>query len=570
MSQGHFFATRQYLKLAVQFDAENEEAVEAILAFVSDVRLPYPARDGFALAPLIGGEPLRPPFDQALELAARGCFSDAAKAFGGAARLDPKRPGLWWNIALCHAWAGEDPLAVEAFKAAAANQPEFEDRVDCLFLARQLRAPGENSKVPQLAASYKVESVSRLLTALDQKPEYSRVELPERDEDEVRPAAVYRILDRDPNLVPGASLSGENVAHILGELLVFDRKDDAPARAFISGYGRERMGRLESGFSEAVGPLVTADGEPKEQGFLRAEHFPLMQDWHYPADLTPDQLSDLRRACGRRIIDEIWPSVAQESLGGKTPLEAAQAPELQAPLAAAVVELDAFCEKNGLSIDEGAVRSRLGLAAISATPLRQDEIGGVPTLLRLRHTALGQLPDETLMRCADSVMQIGHSGLSSAVISELLSRSALQEKIDVPRLCMYLSRVCARRLDFETALAWIVRGKQESKNRKLPLDELALWEVHELMLRTQRPGDPEIAQLANTLWNYYLPKLPEIRDVVTGVLNELSLPGPWNAPSSPIMAAEPLAGAGVGSAGLWTPETQTAGEPSKLWLPGQE
>ena len=66
----------------------------------------------FGLAPLAGGrDHLKPPFEQAVKLAFLGCFSDAAKVFGSVARQDPKEPGLWWNIALCHAWAGEDPLA---------------------------------------------------------------------------------------------------------------------------------------------------------------------------------------------------------------------------------------------------------------------------------------------------------------------------------------------------------------------------------------------------------------------------------------------------------------------------
>jgi hypothetical protein len=135
---------------------------------------------------------------------------------------------------------------------------------------------------------------------------------------------------------------------------------------------------------------------------------------------------------------------------------------------------------------------------------------------------------------------------------------------------MHASRLCGRRLDFDGALAWVVRGKQECRNRKQSLDALALWEVHELMLRSQHPGDPQLAQLANTLWNYYLPKLPEIREIITGVLNELSIPGPWNEGAAAPSVVEPLAAAGVGSPGLWTPEAQTAGQPSKLWLPGQE
>lgn len=576
MAKGHFLATRQYLSLAARFDPENQEAVEAYLAFVRDARIPYPLRDGYALAPLVGHDNLRPQFEQALKLAAQGCFSDAAKAFGGVARHDPKQPGLWWNIALCHAWAGEDPLAVEAFKAAAANQPDFESVVDCLVLVRQLRNPEGDARVPQLTATYRVDSVSRLLTALDQKPEYARFELnqEERDEDQPRPAAIYRILDRDPNLVPGDSLSAENVAHILGELVVFDRQEEgSTAKAFLSGYSRERLERLTTSFASAAGDLASAEGDPKEHGFLRAEHLPLIQDWHLPTGLSAARLNELRRAASRHIVEEVWPTVPQESLGGKTPLAAAQAPELKGALAAAVVDFDVFCEKNNLVVDEGAVRSRLGLPAVVRSPVAPEgaATGAAVSALQLRHTALDQLPDEQLMRGADNVMRIGHSTLCCTVVSELLGRPGLQDKIDVPRLSMFLSRIFTRRLDFDAALGWIVRGKQECKTRKQPLDALALWEVHELMLRSQHPDDPQIAQLANTLWNYYLPKLPEIREVVAGVLNELSLPGPWNRVGAAASAVDqPLAAAGVGSTGLWTPEAQTAGQPSKLWLPGQE
>ena len=90
------------------------------------------------------------------------------------------------------------------------------------------------------------------------------------------------------------------------------------------------------------------------------------------------------------------------------------------------------------------------------------------------------------------------------------------------------------------------------------------------MLRSQRPDDPQTAVLANTLWNYYLPKLPEIREVLAGVFDELSLKGPWNSGQMPLAGAAPLATAGVGASSWWTPEGPTAGQPSKLWLPGQE
>jgi len=573
MSKGHVLAAGQYLNLAVRFDTENEEAAEQFMAFFRDARLAYPLRDAYALETVPPESPLKPQFDKAFDLAARGCYSDAAKAFGAIARQNPQQPGLWWNIALCHAWAGEDPLAVEAFKAAAGNESDFESSIDCLVLSRNLRTPAESARISNLSALYNVESVSKLLTILDQKPEFARLEVPEQDaeDDGPRPAAAYRILDRNPTLIASADLNAGNIAHIIGEMAIFDRQSEtSPAKAVVTGLGQERLKGLTDALTAAAGELVTADGTPREHGFLRNELVPLIQDWHFPSDLTPVRLAELRLASHHHIIDEVWPKVAQESLGGKTPLEAMGVPELKSALVAAAVDLDVFCEKNGIVFDEAAVRRRLELPLVAESPVPAGTFRRMFSILRLRHVALSQLTDDELALAADHAMRIGHSTLCCRILTAALDRPGLQDKLDTPRLCMYLSRVYARRLDIDAALTWAARGKEACKTRKQPLPDQAIWEIHELMIRANRPDDPQIAQLAATLWNYYVPKIPEIRETVVGVLNELSIPGPWNGSTTPLDTVESLAGAGVGASGLWTPEAETGSQPSKLWLPGQE
>jgi hypothetical protein len=573
VSKRHILGARQNLQLAVQLDPENEEAGQAFLMFLRDQHLPWILRDHYLLWPFQGNESLKPKFDEAVSLAARGCFSDAAKAFGSVARQEPKQVGSWWNIALCHAWAGEDPLAAQAFNAAAANQCDFEAQVDCRALSRMLRAPESSSRVPRLAATFRVESVGKLLTALDQRPEFYRLEHPDRDPDDESPApaGTYALLDRDPDQVPADRLSAENVAQVQGELMIFDQLEDGgPAKAVLSTYGRALLDRLVSSFTEAAGPLAVPEGaEPRELGSISKEDLPLIQKWFLPQKLPLAKQNELRRAESRHIIEDIWPTVPQEALGGKSPRDAAQVPELRTALVTAVVVFEAFCERTGLVFDEAAARDRLGLPALTMTALSDDEPADFPTLLRLRHAKLSELPDERLMQAADHVMRLQHSVLCCTIIGELLARPSVQEKIDVPRLCMLLSRVCARRLDIDAALGWVARGKEACKARKQPLDTLALWEIQELMLRSQRADDPQTLVVANTLWNYYLPKLPEIREVLVGILDELSLRGPWDSAEA-LAGTAPLAAAGVAPSGLWTPETQSAGQPSKLWLPGQE
>ena len=566
--KGHLLAAAQNFLLAIVLDPEYEEAAEAFAEFVSDIQVPYPLRDSYALAPLAGRDDLKGAFEQAAELAGKGCFSDAAKAFGAVARQEPRQPGLWWNIALCHAFAGEDPLAVEALKAAAANQPDFESAVDCLLLSRLLRPVPAESKVPRLSASYQVESVSKLLTLLDQQPEYVRFDV-SGEEFEVRPAAAYHILDRDPKQVPDDELSPNTLARVRADLIIFDRIGEGQgAKAFLATYRRDRLAQVMGAFAGVAGSSVAPDGEPQEHGYLRKEHEPLVMDWYFPRSLSAARRRPLQRECFRQLVDDVWANLPQETLQGKSPREVASAPEVKMALAAAVLELDVFCEKNGVIFDQAAVRERLGLPAVQ----RAVPEGGAPdiSLLRLRHTPLETLSDEHLVAAANHALRLGHGPLSQALILEALGRSSLKEKLDVPKLCMTLARICQRQLDPEGALNWLIRGKEEARSRKQPLDALAVWEIQELLFRSQDPADPQMAALANNLWNYYVPKLPEIRDMVVEILGQLPISGPWNAAAEGISPAAPLAAAGVTGSGLWTPETQQAGQPSKLWLPGQE
>jgi hypothetical protein len=577
-AKGNMLGSGQHFGLALRFDPENEEALEETREFLRNPAIAYPLRDSYALKMIASDDPLHPQFMQAVELANHARYSDAAKAFGTVARQDPKRVTFWWNIALCHAWAGEDPLAVEAFKAAAAHETDFESAVDCALLSRMLKVPAATAKVPRLAVEYSVESVSQLLSILDQQTGIARVEISPEEAEQMGqngPAAAYRFLDRDPKAVAAVELTPDSAAHILGELIIFDRGEGlSDSKTILMANGTESFERVRQMLQAAAGEILKPAGEPKEQGYILSEHFPMLQDLYLPSDLPRGRLNELRNHFARRAIDDVWPNVPQAALGGKTPLEAAQVPELKTALAAAVIDLDAFCEKCNFACDQDAVRQRLGLPAVilgDTESTLQPGQAPSPSLLELRHCSPQKLSDRLLAMAAEHAMMIGHGPLCSAFLREVLDRRSLQDKFDVPRTCMMLSRICARRQEVETALSWIDRGKEAAIAKKLPLDEIALLEIQELMIRSNKAEDPRVPEIASRLWNYYAPKLPELRDMLVGLLGELSIPGPWdNSPGQPIGANEVLAEAAVGSSSLWTPEAEPAGQSSKLWLPGQE
>jgi tetratricopeptide (TPR) repeat protein len=571
--QGHVLAAREHFALAVAFDSENQEVVEDFLDFEGDATIPYPFRSHYTLSPFAGVDSLRPQFDQAAESAGMGCFSDAAKAFGMIARQDANQPWVWRNIALCHAWAGEDPLAVEAFKAAAAHESDAEAAADCLLLSRLLQEPTGAARVDRVGQEYRVFSVGKLLTLLDQQPLLARgPNSSEEEENQIRPAAWYQILDRDPGAVPNDQITVADVPHVAGQITVFDADPDAdkPARAIVGCLGRDKLEALKRQFIEIAGAEVEAAGEPILAGYARAETAALMLPWHLSAGLSLDRIEFLQLARWDKIIGEIWPGVPQEALSGKSPAEAANVPELGNSLRAAVLALDVFCEQSGFTLDQNAVRHRLGLPDVPPLDIALDDDPVRFSILQLRRVPFDRLTDEQLVPIVNRITRLGHSGMSYRAIGAVLSRPSITEKTDVPQLYMSLASLARRQFRSDEALALIAKGKQEAKARKKPLEALVMWELEELMLRARNPDDPQLAELATTLWNYYRPKLPNAAELIVGILNQLELPGPWNAVEGAAAEREPLAAAGVPAGGIWTPAAETASQPSKLWLPGQE
>lgn len=570
-AQGHLLAATEHLGLAVRFDSENEKAFEALTRLEQDARAPFPLRVHFPLSAFAGDEKARAHDETARRLVVRGCFSDAAKAFGQIARQNPNDGKIWWNIALCHAWAAEDKLAVQAFKAAAANQSDIESAAECLLLARLLSQPEGANRVERVAQSFRVASVSRLLTELDRQPRFVRLSIPpEALEGGGAPAAMYLVLDRDAAAGRPEELTVDAVPAVTGQLAIFDADPaaDKTARAGISCIGRERLAEATRLVTSASSEIEAVD-DPRVLGVLAAETVALLFEGHVPEGTPPAVADRLEQERWRRIVDEVWPNTPQESLDGRTPAQAAGAPGMQSALVAAVLALEVFAESHSYSIDPAAIRARLGLPAPLPFEIPPDDEPLRHSVLQIRRLALEPLTDGQLVRAIKAFIRLHMAAHAERGMQVLLTRPALAEIPDLPDLYLALAHLAHGRYDESRALDWMTRAKEAARARRASLDSLLLLEFEELAVRMRNPEDPKLAELAGTLWNYYRPKLPEAAPTIAAILNRVGLPGPWNAPAD-AAAVPTLEAAGVGSSGLWTPEAQApAGEPSKLWLPGQ-
>lgn len=575
-SQGHLLAAREHAALAVVVDPKNEEAVQDLVGFQGDQSIPYPFRSHYSLERFSGEEGQRAAYDEATRIAAQGRFSDAAKAFGAIARQNPNQGWVWWNIALCHAWAAEDPLALQALKAGAGHQTDDEAAADALLLARLLTPTSPANRLDRLYQEFKVKSVGKLLTLLDQQPEFARVrqtEQEEADKDTPSPAAEYRVLDRDPQAIKPADLTVDTVPRIRGEIHVYDaiRPDDQTARAIVSGMGKELVDELIQRFTAIAGEEVERVGEPVVSGHLRTETAALVINWQFPEGIAPAQAARLEQARWQRTVDEVWPATPQESLNGKTPQEAAAIPELKNHLLAAVLALDVFVEQGGYTLDQDLVRSRLGLPAVTPLEVAPDDDPRQFSVLNIRRLPLDRLTDEQLTVIANQATRLGHSGLTARLIEAVLNRPGMTERIDTSRLYLTLANLSRRSFRMDQAIDYILRGKQVARDRKEPLDSMLAWELEELLMRVAKdPDDHKLREIADSLWNYYRPKVPDAARFIGMVLSQLPLAGPWNSEGPMFARSEAAAPTGSSSpGGVWTPDAPSQSTGSKLWLPGQ-
>lgn len=563
---GHHMAARQHFLLALKWSPNDERHHDQLAEFEADRTVSYPLRGDYSLKPLADPGPFRERTDAAERLAAAGCFNEAAKQYRSIAQKEPNDPALWYDIGLCDAWAGDDALAAEAFKVSARVQKDFESAVDCQALARLLAMPTSRNRVNLLTGVYRVKSTSTLLTLLDQQAFLSRDDLNIVEDGNLPKAAgSYTILDRVPATGTAEAPTPDEIPVSLGIVQVFDAQQvGADSSRAQTSWVDSPEGRLaHQKLVEVAGSEMELMREVDARSPIDGELFPLHFSWHFPDTLTGPERRRLQRQRWQRNIHDIWPNLKLESLGGKTPLEAAGIEDLNVPLAAEVLVLDAFCDRLDYVLETDVLRARLNLPPMAPLEVAEDDDLVRLSILELCRVPLHLLTQSQFMQAASNILVLEHAGLTYHTLTEAVARPGVLETTRPGALYLRLSQLCHHRNKREEALAWISKGRQVIQQEEHGLRDLCLWDLEELALRVEDLSDPLLPATAHRMWQAYSLKLPEFRPILTGLLQISKLPGPWNqaaASAEPSRVAE----------GIWTPDAQPVGGPSKLWLPGQD
>lgn len=562
-------AARESLTLALRFasEANRQDIFMRLVEFDNDGEFFYPLRSMHPLPHVEVPAEHDKDYKRAVKLSQIGCWDTAAETFTSLAQKLSDKPELTQAAGLCWAWDGNSSRAAADLHAAAAKLSDSAVAVECELLAQLLDFVESKDLCTLVTQTGNVPSVSRLLSTLDDQPKLVRVPMPP-DAGKGAPSGFYQVLDRPALTADDVSkLSLETVPQVLANLAIFDASDAEPAKAVLTGMsGSEFDGALEAVRSAASDQIEWKTDPPEVADDFPREMKIFAWSWSLPPHTPLGRRHELERQQWRKLIDETWPNSPQAALGGRTPRDAAQQPELRIPLTVAVYVLDAVCDQRRHSLDVPAMLNSLGLSPLPKLTLSPDTSPNTLSLMQLHRVNVPELSDAQLLSVVNRALMVHHDAFLQPVLEVLVARPACLEQVDAARVYQTLIDLHFRHGNQPKAIEWVKAAKEKLLQGSTSFEQQWTWDLRELMLRLTDPADPELPPLLKKFASYYGPKIPQMRSYLEAILLEAGVESPWAGGE---IITPDLAAAGD-THSVWSPQREPAATGgSKLWLPGQ-
>lgn len=570
LEEGHDMAARQHMAIVLRLGSEEDRqrTLMAMLELDADTSVPYPLRGGHPLPNYEPAEGLESKLKKAQRLYIHGCFAEAADILDEMVEEDPTSAELYHTIGLMRVWDADEVRAAKALHTAAGLYDNFDKAVELETLAQLLdRRQKEHSVVSRLR-SYETESLSKLLTRLDNEDRLCRV--PVMDQ-QAGISASYDILDRNlPTDDELNELTLDNAPRSIGRLTLVDQQDaNTVATAHVTAIEGERLDNSIEIFEAAAGDLVTLkesedDSEDSDVvAWYAQDELALTESAFFPPKTPAKIRQDLRKEFVDKCIQETWMTTPQKSLSGKSPQEAKGNDDLKVALGAAIRVFDAFLDRRDLILDQDQLRKELDIPHPEPVSTDDDLDLNTLTITQLQDVKFDGMSDKLFDLVMQRALVIKHCSFGYRVLREFLeNRPELlkENEEEAQQAHATLADICSRSLREAEALEWIQRGFDRTKAENGPFETLLMWKMRELQYRSRNLDDPELKTVLLELWNYYGGKLPAVRERLEQFVNVMEIDPPWeNAIVTPDSLAE---------GGSWSAETpESASGEKKLWLP---
>jgi tetratricopeptide (TPR) repeat protein len=527
-------------------------------------------------------------FGAALRQADLGCWRKAAGMFEALAKKEPNEPAIWRNIGVCRVRCVDNAGAIEAFRRfASLKTVPRDDAVEAEAIAQYLRDPSEIDTIPELTVTYAVTDVQALHESLLSSKRVHSVPFDPaqfREAGEPAPMGMFLLLDRE---VPATAdnLTRDNVPKVLGELLLYGKETDRPARAEFTA---TRAADFEAKLKHVRDVLGSFAGEKlgeEESGRMSAVAAALSINWRFPNETPLDVRKRLMQEQRTLSLLSIWPNLPMGALEGKSPRQAVADPAGQIRVQAIILQMD--LAEPVENPDYNKLRRSLGLPVLETI----DPSGvRVESLSPAKQTRLdvAKMTDDQLVGVYRRAVVTAAPRLLRKIGQEIVSRPSIDshKEIDKGEVFDILARMS---VDPNEAVGYLTKAQEVAKAKgRSP----ARYLLAELPYRLQRGEELESRRILNLLTTRYA-KEPGVQEALLNLLAQLGLVRVDPATGRPIImmpsggapagsttaldAAESGAAAPPPHSALWTPDqfgpgpAPAAGEgKSKLWIPGME
>jgi len=571
IQHGDIVAARAHLWLYEAIAGDNDHrALELLVRMNQMSDLPLLLRDRLQLKSLPAGHAVAAEMAVIQKLAAVGKWRAAADQCDELLPDYLDQPIFFYNRALLSGYLADRKNFVAGMRLYARQDIAVDDAVEAEAIAQLVDEESGQKSTRTVRTVFDVtdeDTLMEKLTSSEQLANYPMSPEDLENHEGPKPRGQYLLLDREsPKEV--ADLKRDQVPRIIGFVTYYGRQTDRGERIELLTDSDDSLDSTKQALTQTLGDALGQQTSEEDAGPSPGGDKSLSWRWHFPPQTPPSVRKQLLAEERHVALLDRWPEEPRDVLGDKTPSEAAAIDELRLPLLASLLLLEQGGENAGYDETFGQLRKKLNLPAAEPITAIDEIVGDVP-MVRASRMDVTQLSDAGLALLYKRAILVNANVVIAKLIREGLKRPTFASEVPFETLYEQLfslepdSDDAAKVID--EARAWATANNQSCG--KWDLLELQLYitdnnseGANRLLghLRDEHMDEPEIAQQVYQLL-YMIGAIPE---------GGPGAPGPGPGPAT--MAGGVPSGAAAstsGESGIWTPDSESGGEKSKLWTP---
>ena len=537
----HVMGGRQHLALAMRFAPGNarQEVFLQLMELDGDTQSFFPLRGPHSLRTSSAPDEVRKGFEKAIKLAAIGVYEGAADTLAEVAEKWPggAPAGVLADVGLLRAWDGQEAAAATSLREAAAQEEDADLASEWLALAALLEIEVGEDSPPLMARMFSCEDVPALLEKLSAGERLVKAEAGESQEQ----ADLFLVLDRAVPEAYAEDTQLGDVARIVARATVVsipeEQQTDAEGRrranltvfAVDNGELEDAVGAVTGAAGDLVTELTDRTDAERTLGRVAAEIEAVRWEPYFPPKTPAAARRKLSSTRWESVFDEVWPDTPSVSLGGKKPSEAGDDP---VAMRAALQALDAVCDTHRVRAPLDDLRDRYDVPEPAPLEVTDDLPLGTLSIAELTRVPMDKLSDDQAKIYVQRVVLTGHSRLVGEVLEAAIDRGLdLKGIIEPDRAYLMLADLKQQALDPEGAIAWVRRAADDLVDQGSPraYEDTIKWKMTELSFRVEDPRSDETKALLVEMHDVYGAKVPESREHLEKLVDELEIERPWSA-----------------------------------------